>query len=132
MVEQTSPGTYYRRCLRGEERRSKLSLAYHVLGEPEPTSRIHDKANAYTMQRGAGQVDAMPACRRLVDHALLYIIYAAPWRGIGTCQANTLAAIRKARETFVSDAHTLVKSIGAGMAKTAMDHVPAMQTRSRG
>ena len=104
-----------------------LALAHHVFGEPDPASSIHHDSDAYTMQRGARQVDAVPACWRLIDHTLLYAVYTVPYCWIGACQANTLTAICKARETFIGDACTLIKSIGTGMAETAMDHVPGMQ-----
>ena len=69
---------------------------------------------------------------RLIDHALLYAVYTGPGCWIGACQADILAAIGKARETFVGDACTLIKSIGTGMAETTVNHVPTMQACTPG
>ena len=113
-------------------RRLLLGLAHHVFGEPDPASGIHHDSDAYTMQRGARQVDAVPACWRLIDHALLYAVYTGPGCWIGACQADILAAIGEARETFVGDACALIKSIGTGMAETTVNHVPAMQSCTPG
>lgn len=74
----------------------------------------------------------MPARWGLVDHALLYAVYSGPGCWVGACQANTLTAIGKTCETFVGDACALIKSIGAGMAETAVNHVPAMQACAAG
>ena len=113
-------------------RRLLLALADHVFGEPDPASSIHHDSDAYAMQRGARQVDAVPACWRLIDHALLYAVYPAPCCWIGACQANTLTAIGKAGETFVGDACTLIKSVGTGVAETTVNHVPTMQSCTPG
>ena len=109
-----------------------LALAHHVFGEPDPASGIHHDSDAYTMQRGARQVDAVPACWRLIDHALLYPVYPVPCCWIGACQANILAAIGKTCETFIGDACTLFKSVGTGMAETTVNHVPTMQACTPG
>ena len=109
-----------------------LALAHHVFGEPDPASGIHHDSDAYTVQRGACQVNAVPACWRLIDHALLYTVYPVPRCWIGACQANALATVGKASETFISDACTLIKSIGTGMAETTVNHVPAMQSCTAG
>src|SRR5947209_20106493 len=84
------------------------------------------------MQRCAGQVNAMPACRRLINHTLLHRIDVAPG-GIGwTRQPDALAAVRETRESLIRDARTLIFTGGTGMAEAAMLHIPAMQPRTRG
>src|SRR5438045_9529375 len=111
-------------------RRLLLALAHHVFGEPDPASGIHHDSDAYTMQRGARQVDAVPACWRLIDHALLYAVYTGPGCWIGACQADILAAIGETRETIRGDECALIKSIGTGMAEPTVNHVPAVQSRN--
>jgi hypothetical protein len=83
------------------------------------------------MERCTGQVDAMPACWRLVYHALLYSIDTRPWARVWSCEANVLATIRKLK-TFISNADALIQPIWTGVAETAMNHVPAMQACASG
>src|SRR5437763_8044392 len=109
-----------------------LYQAHLVLCEPDPAFSIHHDSDAHTMQRGACQVDAVPACWGLIDHTLLYAVYPGPGCWIGACQADILAAIGKAREPFVGDACTLIKSIGTGMAESTVNHVPAVQSCTSG
>ena len=106
-----------------------LALTDQIFGEPYPAARVYDDADADTMQRGTRQVDAMPAGRRLIPHALLYGIDTAPGVRIGTSQSNVFAAVGIARETLVRDAHTLVFAVGTGVAEAAVNHIPAMQAR---
>jgi hypothetical protein len=107
-------------------------LTYHIFGEPEPTSGIDDEANAYAVESGTAQMDAVPARWGFIPHALLYIIHAAPGSGIRTGEANVLTTIGITGETFVRDACTLVFPIGAGVTETAVNHIPAMQTGACG
>ena len=107
-------------------------LTYHVFGEPDPPSGIDDDADTYTVEGGTRQVDAVPTGGRLVPHALLDVIHAAPGSGIGAGQTDILAAISVTGETFVRDTHTLVFPIWAGMTEAAVNHVPAMQACAPG
>jgi hypothetical protein len=82
------------------------------------------------MEGGTGQVDAMPACGRLVNHAFLYIVHAAPgcwiWSGLG----NTFSTVGEACKTFVGNAGALIQPIRASVAEAAVNHVPTVQARS--
>jgi hypothetical protein len=104
-------------------------LADQVFGEPDPAIWVDVDADPGAMQGSAGQVDAVPAAGRLVNHAFLHRIDVGPGGSRWTGQPDAFAAIAIAREAFVSDAYALVKAIGAGMAEAAVMHVPAMQTR---
>ena len=104
-------------------------LAYDVFGEPHPAVRVNVEANADAVQRRAGQVDVVPARRSLVYHAFLDSVDVVPGRRRWPGQPDALAAIREG-ETLVCDAGALIQSIGAGMAETAVVHVPAMQPRT--
>src|SRR6266851_8194010 len=84
------------------------------------------------MQRGAGQVDVVPAPGRLVNHAFLYGVDIGPGRSGWPGQSDAFAAIAVAREAFVGDARALVQAVRAGMAEAAVIHIPAMQTRPAG
>ena len=84
------------------------------------------------MERGAGQVNIMPASWPLVHHTLLDIVNAAPGCWIGSGKTNILAAICKAGEAFVGDAGALVESVWAGMAEAAVYHVPTVEARASG
>ena len=106
-------------------------LAYDVFGEPDPASGVDVDADANVVEGSAGQVDAVPAGGRLVDHAFLYGVDAAPGGWIGAREANTLAAVCKL-EAFVGDADALIYAIWAGMAEATMHHVPAMQASASG
>lgn len=80
------------------------------------------------MQRLAEQVDAVPACGRFIDHALLNFLYACPGRGKWTGVTDVFTTIAEACEAFVRDTLALVYAVWAGMAEPAMEHIPAMQS----
>ena len=84
------------------------------------------------MERGAGQVNIMPASWPLVHHTLLDIVNAAPGCRIRSGKTNILAAICKAGEAFIGDAGALVESVWAGMAEAAVYHVPTVEARASG
>ncbi len=109
-----------------------LTLAYHIFGEPDPAPGVDEKPDPYTLERPAGQVDAMPAARRLVYHALLYSMYAAPRCRIGSGQANAFTAVGEIREALIGNARALISPIWTGVAEAAVIHVPAMQASSGG
>jgi len=106
-------------------RRTK-NLAYDILGKPYPAARIDVDANAYVMERRAGQVNAVPACWRLIYHALLYCVDTVPRSWIWAREANVLAAVCKLK-AFVGDANTLIYAIRASVAESTMNHIPTMQ-----
>src|SRR5579859_69036 len=70
---------------------------------------------------------AMPTVGWLIDHALLHCVHPGPGSGIGASKPYIFTAIGKTSEAFVGNAYTLVESIGAGMAKAAMHHIPTVQ-----
>ena len=104
--------------------------AHHILGEPDHARGIYKDPYADTVERGAGQVNEVPACWSLVHHTFLDLIDTGPGIGIGSGEADILAAVCKAGEAFISDACALVESIGAGMAEATVDHIPAVQSRA--
>jgi hypothetical protein len=106
--------------------------AHHILGEPDPAPGIHKDPYADTVERGAGQVNEVPACWSLVHHTFLDALDTSPCRRIGSSKADILAAVCKAGETFISDAGTLIESIGASVAEAAVIHIPAVQSRASG
>ena len=99
----------------------------HVLSEPNPAIGSNVDAYANPVEGRTGQVNAMPACWRLVDHAFLYSIDSVPRRWIGSREGDVLAAIAKARESLIGDTRALVEPIGAGMAEAAVNHIPTVQ-----
>ncbi len=109
-----------------------LGLTDHILGEPDPAPGIDDKTDSYTVERGAGRVDAMPTGWRLVNHALLHSIDATPWCWIRSGQANAFSAVGEACKALVSNAGALIQAIGTGMAEATVNHVPAMQAGATG
>ena len=106
--------------------------AHHILGEPDHAAGIHEDPNAETVERGAGQVNEVPARWTLVHHAFLDTIDTSPGIRIGSGEADILAAVRKAGEAFVSDAGALIEPIGAGMAEATVNHIPAVQSSTSG
>lgn len=74
----------------------------------------------------------MPASYRLVGHAFLNGSDASPGRWIGSRLADILPTITLAGKAFVGDALALRHPIGAGMAKAAVIHIPAMQKGTGG
>ena len=106
------------------------SSAHQILSEPDPARRIDIDAHTDPVERSTGQVDAMPACWRLIDHTLLHEIDVLPLRWVWPRKANALAAVRIANEAFISDTLALCAPVGAGMAEATVIHVPAMQARS--
>src|SRR5579884_3184839 len=81
------------------------------------------------MQCGAGEMNAMPAGWRFVNHALLHLINVRPGRVGRACQTDALAAVAES-EAFVGNASTLANAIRAGVAEAAVIHIPAMQART--
>ena len=77
-------------------------------------------------------MDAVPAAERLVSHAFLNGVYAAPGCRIRSSQANILSAVAGAGKAFIGDALVLRHAIWAGMAEAAVIHIPAMEKRARG
>jgi len=104
-------------------------LAHDVFGEPDPAARVDVDADTDMMQRGTGQVNIMPAGWPLVNHTFLHGVDVGPgwigWSG----QPDAFAAVGEG-ETLIGDARTLVQAVGAGMAKSAVIHIPTVQTRS--
>src|SRR5690242_17063251 len=94
----------------------ELSLTHHILGEPDPTVMINVDSNSYAVERGARQVNEVPAPGSLIDHALLYVIDVAPGRCRWPCQADAFATIRESSEPLIGNAHALVQAIRAGVA----------------
>jgi hypothetical protein len=84
------------------------------------------------MQGSAEKVDTVPASERLVSHTFLYGIDPGPGSRIGPCQADTFSAVAQAREAFIGNALIRRAAIRAGMAESAMRHIPAMQKRTGG
>src|SRR5438128_9926329 len=76
----------------------------HILGEPDPSTRVYDKAHAYTMQRLARQVNEMPTGWPFVHHTFLYAIYTSPGIGIRACKDDVFTTIGKACTTFIGTA----------------------------
>ncbi len=107
-------------------------LAYHIFTEPDPSAGIDIDANADTMQGRAEKVDAVPASERLVCHTLLHGIDPVPGGRIWPCLADTFSAVAQAGEAFISDALIRCAAIRAGVAESAVCHVPAMQKRPGG
>lgn len=105
----------------------EAGLADHVLCKPDVPIGINIDANADVVQRLAKEMDAMPACWRLIDHRLLDLSGSFPGSGEGTGIANVFAAICVASEPLCGNAVALLLAIGAGMAETAMIHIPAVQ-----
>ena len=83
-------------------------LADQVFGEPYPAVWVNVDTYSCAMQRGAGQVDAVPAAGRLVNHAFLNRVDMRPGGRRWTGQPDAFAAIAVAREAFVGDARTLI------------------------
>ena len=116
----------------GRRAHTSTTSAYHILGKPHPAVEIDIDTNPYVMERSAGQVDAVPACGRLIYHALLYRIDTGPGSRVWSCTTDVLTAIREVLKTLVGDANALIQSIGTGVAEAAMNHVPAMQSCASG
>ncbi len=106
--------------------------AYHILGKPDPAIGGHVYADAEAVQGFAGQVNIVPAGWSLGHHAFLHGVDMRPGRVGWPGQADALAAVGIAGETFVGYARALIFAVGAGMAEAAVVHVPAMQERARG
>ena len=103
-----------------------------IFSKPDITGGVYIDANAPTMECRAEKVDAMPASGWLIYHALLNTMHAIVSGGERSSPADAFAAIGIASEAFVRDALTLIEAIGAGMAKTTVIHIPAMQTCAPG
>ena len=101
--------------------------ADHVLSEPDPTPGIDEDADTDLVERRTGQVNAVSSRWRLVDHALLDGVNAAPGCWIRPGKADVLATIREVGEALIGNALVLRASIRAGMDEAAMDHIPAVQ-----
>lgn len=101
-------------------------LAYHIFTEPDPSTGINIDTNADTMQGSAEKVDTVPASERLLSHTLLHGIDPGPGGWIGSCSTNTFSAVTQAGEAFIGDALIGRAAIRAGVAESAVRHVPAM------
>ncbi len=102
-------------------------LADHILCKPDVSIGINVDANSDMVQRLAEKMNAMPASRRLIDHRLLDFRGPFPGGREGTGVADVFAAICIPGKPLCCDTITLLLPIGAGMAETAMVHIPAMQ-----
>jgi hypothetical protein len=111
--------------------RTNLS-AYHIFTEPDPSAGIDIDTDADTMQSSAEKVDTVPTSERLVSHTLLHGIDPIPGGRIGPSSADTFSAVAQAGEAFIGDALIRGAAIRAGVAESAVRHVPAMQKRTGG
>ena len=102
-------------------------LAYHILSEINPSTRIDIDADADTVQGRAEKVNTVPASQRLVCHAHLHRIHTSPGSWIGSCQADTFSAVAQTRKTFIGDTLVRRTPIRAIVTKSAVCHVPAMK-----
>ena len=105
-------------------------LADHIFSEPDPSASIDIDSDADTMQGSAEKVDTVPTSERLISHTLLHRIDPGPGGRIGASAADTFTAVAQAGETFIGDALIRRAAIRAGMAESAVRHVPAMQKRT--
>lgn len=103
-----------------------------VFGKPDPAVGRDINADASAVKGSAGQMNAMPAIRGLVNHTLLDGIDIVPGRIGRPGQADALATIAIACKAFVSDAGALALAIGAGMAEATVVHIPAMEACASG
>lgn len=107
-------------------------LARHIFSEPDRTARVDVDADADAVQSRAEEMDAVPAAERLVSHAFLNVVHAAPGSRIGASLTDILPAVAIASKAFVGDALVLRHTVRTGVAEAAMHHVPAMQERAGG
>src|SRR5437588_777797 len=114
----------------GRRTNASTPSAYNILRKPNPPTGVNIDANTYIVKRRTGQMDAVPTCRRLIDHTFLYRIHTAPRGGIGTRKTNVLTAICKL-EALIGNADALIYTIWTGMAKTTVNHIPTVQPCSR-
>ncbi len=101
-------------------------LADHIFSEPDPSASIDIDSDADTMQGSAEEVDTVPTSERLISHTLLHGIDPGPGGRIGASPADTFSAVAQAGETFIGDALIRRAAIRAGVAESAVRHVPAM------
>lgn len=101
-------------------------LARKILDEPDITRVIDVNADANAVKCLTRQVNAMPARWRLVNHALLDVVYSPPGSWIWSRVSNALATAR-IMNAFVRNALARGASIRAGMAESTVDHIPGMQ-----
>src|SRR5947209_17327006 len=83
-------------------------LANHIFSKPDPTGRVYVNTNPNAVQSRTGQVNAVPAGGRLVNHTLLDTVNVGPGRVRWISQANILAAIGKASEALIGYTRALV------------------------
>ena len=84
------------------------------------------------MQGCAEKMDTVPASERLVGHTLLHGIHSCPGGWIRSCQADAFTAVAQTGKAFIGDTLIGSAAIWAGVAESAMRHIPAMQKRSGG
>ena len=84
------------------------------------------------MQGSTEKVDTVPAPERLMSHTLLDGIDPGPGGRIGPCPTDTFSTVAQAGEAFIGDALIRRAAIRAGVAETAVRHVPTMQKRTGG
>ena len=115
----------------GRRAHPSTPLARKILDEPDITRVIDVNADANAVKCLTRQVNAMPARRGLVNHALLDVVYSPPGSWIWSCVSNALATTRAGwapvMNTFVRNALARGASIWAGMAESTVDHIPGMQ-----
>lgn len=109
-----------------------MSLRHQIFSKPEIPRRIDINAHADAMKGDAGQVNAMPTRRRLVDHALLHAMHTRVRCWKWSSPADAFATVAITGEALVGDALALGAAIGTGVAKTTVEHVPTVQPRTTG
>ena len=106
-------------------------LARKILDEPDIARVINIDADANAVKCLTRQVNAMPARRGLVNHALLNVVYASPgswvWPSVGNALATARAGWDPVMNAFVRNALARGASIWTGMAEATVDHIPGMQ-----
>src|SRR5438552_3855270 len=84
-----------------------ISLRHQILSKPDIPGRININTNSYTIEGRTGQVNAMPACRRFVDHALLNTVHPVISSGVWPGPTDAFAAIGIACKALIGDALAL-------------------------
>src|SRR6266487_1832596 len=98
----------------------------HILNKPAIARVINIDADADAVKCLTRQVNAMPARRGLVNHALLDFVYAIPGSWIWSRVGNALATAC-VMNAFVRNALAWSASIRAGMTESTVNHVPGVQ-----
>src|SRR5947209_3488891 len=94
---------------------------HKILRKPDIALSIDIDADANFVEPGAGQINAVPTRRRLINHTFLNSVCAVIWCWVWTCISDTFATHSIVSEAFIGDALAERAPIGAGVAEAAMD-----------